>query len=73
MIESIKKSMMNIIKKIEYEQLTYDKVEIPDDIIKLSLFMLVNQAYFKIQGKATWANRLFIFALEAFSLLTLAI
>ena len=31
--------------KIEY---VYKKVEMPDDMVKLSLFLLVNQAYYKI-------------------------
>jgi len=35
--------------------------------------MLVNQAYYRIEGKATWANRLFIFALEILSVFTMGV
>jgi hypothetical protein len=42
-------------------------------MVKLSLFMLVNQAYYRIQGKATWSNRLFIFALEVITLFTMGV
>ena len=37
----------NLAKSVEESETTWTKAEIPDDIVKLSLFMLVNQAYFK--------------------------
>ena len=60
-------------KKIEYSETQYRKAEIADDIVKLSLFMLVNQAYFKTKGKSNCCKRAFVLYLEALALVVEAV
>jgi len=59
--------------KLEVNDISFKKVEICDDVIKLSLFMLVNQAYFKKDGKNNCFKRMFIFTLEIMSICTLLV
>ena len=70
-----KKSFMESMKntKLEVGDITWKKVEIYDDIVKLSLFMLVNQAYFKKDKKDNCCKRLFIILLELMSVATLVV
>jgi len=74
LIDSIKNmkygELRENLKNIEFGETSYKQIEMPDDMVKLSMFMLVNQAMYKIQGKANWGSRLFIFALEAISIFT---
>ena len=59
--------------KIEVNDINFEKIEIADDIIKLSLFMLVNQAYYKKDGKNNCCKRLFIILLEGLAIATLLV
>jgi len=58
---------------MEVSDISFKKIEISDDIIKLSLFMLVNQVYFKKEGKNNCCKRMFILLLEGMAITTLVI
>lgn len=70
-----KKSLVESLKNlsVEVNDIKWKKVEIADDVIKLSLFMLINQAYFKKDGKNNCCKRLFIILLEILSISTLVV
>tara|TARA_B110000285_G_C15072148_1_gene588593 strand:+ start:418 stop:624 length:207 start_codon:yes stop_codon:yes gene_type:complete len=59
--------------KLEVNDINFEKIEIGDDIVKLSLFMLVNQAYYKKDGKNNCCKRMFILLLEGLALATLLV
>ena len=50
---------------MEFGESEYEKVEMPDNIVELSLFMCVNWAYAKHKKEDNCLKRLFVLLLEA--------
>lgn len=70
-MDSLSGSMKDM--KLEVGEISFRKIEIAEDITKLSLFMLINQAYFKKEGKNNCCKRMFIILLELMALSTLLV